>query len=63
MKNISGSPLLTAEELANILGISEFTLKRLAREKQLPCMTVKGRYRFSLERILEYFRELEGGAA
>jgi excisionase family DNA binding protein len=63
MKNISELPLLTAEELATILGISEFTLKRLAREKQLPCMTVKGRYRFSLEQILEYFRELEGGAA
>jgi excisionase family DNA binding protein len=63
MKNISGPPLLTAEELAGILGISEFTLKKLVREKQLPVTMNGRRYNFSLERILEYFRVLEGGAA
>jgi excisionase family DNA binding protein len=55
--------LLTAEEMAGILGISEFTLKKLAREKQIPHMIISRRYRFSLEQVLKYFRKLEGGAA
>jgi hypothetical protein len=63
MNNFTVKALLTAEELAGILSISEFTLKKLAREEQLPCMIIKRRYRFSLEQILEYFRKLEGGAA
>jgi excisionase family DNA binding protein len=63
MNRFSSTALLTAEELAGILSISEFTLKKLAREKQLPCITTNRRYRFSLEQILEYFRKLEGGAA
>jgi excisionase family DNA binding protein len=63
MNEITQAALLTAEELAGILGISEFTVKRLAKEKQLPCITTNRRYRFNLEEILKYFRELEGGAA
>jgi excisionase family DNA binding protein len=63
MKIISRSTLLTAEELAGILGISEFTLKRLVREKQFPVTIIGRRYKFSLAQILEYFRGLEGGAA
>jgi excisionase family DNA binding protein len=63
MNKFTGKALLTAEELAGILGISEFTLKKLAKEEQLPCMIIKRRYRFSLEQILKYFQKLEGGAA
>jgi excisionase family DNA binding protein len=54
---------LTAEELSRILNISEYTVKKLAREKQIPCVMVKRRFRFDLKEILEYFKELEGGAA
>jgi hypothetical protein len=60
MKSTLSSPL-TAQELSLILGISEFTIKKLAREKQLPCAYVNRRPRFSLEEILRYFRRLEGG--
>jgi excisionase family DNA binding protein len=61
--NLKQSAVLTAGELGEILGVSEFTIKRLAREKQLPCTMMSRRYRFNLEEILEYFREVEGGAA
>jgi excisionase family DNA binding protein len=63
MKNSSRTTLLTAEELAGILSISEFTVRRLVREKQLPAAINKRRYQFNLEELLEYFRSLEGGAA
>jgi hypothetical protein len=53
---------LTAAELSQILDISEFTIKRLARTKQLPCEYEHNRPRFNLEVIIAYFRELEGGA-
>lgn len=52
---------LTAAELSLILNISEFTIKRLARTKQLPCEYENNRPRFDLKTIIAYFRELEGG--
>lgn len=61
MTNISR--LVSAEELSRILNISEFTIKKLARNKELPCEYVKRRPQFSLERLFEYFKELEGGGA
>jgi excisionase family DNA binding protein len=57
------SRLLSAEELSHVLNVSEFTVKKLAREKQIPCVFEKGRYRFNLKEITEFFRRLEGGAA
>jgi hypothetical protein len=54
---------LKAEELALILNISEFTIKKLAKEKQLPCRIVNRRFRFDLEKIMKYFKKMEGGAA
>jgi hypothetical protein len=54
---------LTAEQLALVLGISEFTVKKLARAKQLPCAYTKnGQPRFEMETLLRRFSELEGGA-
>jgi len=55
--------LITAEQLSLILGISEFTVKKLARSKEIPCKHVKGRIVFSIDKILERLKELEGGAA
>jgi hypothetical protein len=51
---------LTAEELSRILNISEFTIKKLARNKDLPCEYVSRQPRFTLERLFEYFKMLEG---
>jgi len=55
--------LFTVEQLALILSINEFTLKKLARTKEIPCIHKKGRILFSLESVLSRFKELEGGAA
>jgi hypothetical protein len=54
---------LTAGELSLILNISEFTIKRLAKSKQFPCIYVNRQPRFNLEILLEYFRRLEGDVA
>jgi hypothetical protein len=55
--------LLNAEQLSLILNISEFTVKKLAREKELPCTFVNRRPLFDLDVITKHFAELEGGAA
>ncbi|MDR2922640.1 MAG: helix-turn-helix domain-containing protein [Treponema sp.] len=55
--------LLTAEELSLVLGISEITVKKLAKAKDLPCVYVNRRPRFSLNALLRHFEKLEGGAA
>jgi predicted site-specific integrase-resolvase len=54
---------LTAEQLGKILGISEFTVKKLARDGELPCEYENRRPRFRIEVLEEHFRRLEGGAA
>ena len=54
---------LDAAQLSVILGISESTVKRLARNKEIPCEHEKKRPRFRLEALLDYFERLEGGAA
>jgi excisionase family DNA binding protein len=54
---------LSAEELSRVLGVSEFTVKRLARAGELPREYVGGRPRFRLRELFRYFRKLEGGAA
>lgn len=59
--NKSAAPL-TAAELALILGISEFTVKELARAGELPCVYENRRPRFELGAVLESFREKEGAA-
>jgi len=55
--------LITAEQLSFILSISEFTVRKLARLKEIPCIHKKGKIVFSLESVLTHFKDLEGGAA
>jgi len=55
--------LFNAEQLSLILNISEFTVKKLARERDLPCTFVNRRPLFDLDVILKHFDGLEGGAA
>jgi excisionase family DNA binding protein len=61
MQNITRP--LSAEELSLILGISEFTIKKLARSGELPCVFINRRPRFDLESLLAYFEKLEGVSA
>jgi excisionase family DNA binding protein len=60
---MKATALLTADELSQILNISEFTVKKLAKTRQLPCTYVGRQPRFNLYKVLEYFQRLEGGAA
>jgi excisionase family DNA binding protein len=62
MKKKNGTQTLTAEELSRILGISGFTVKRLAREGELPCEYAGKQPRFNLKALMKYFRRLEGDA-
>ena len=55
--------LLNSEQLSLILNISEFTVKKLARARELPCIFVNRRPQFNLDVILKHFEKLEGGAA
>jgi len=55
--------LVTAEQLSLMLGISEFTVKKLARSKEIPCNYVKGKIVFSIDKVISRLKELEGGAA
>jgi len=54
---------LNAEQLSLILNISEKTIKRLAKEKEIPATFVNRRPQFKLEDIINHFQLLEGGAA
>ncbi|GAB6390807.1 MAG: hypothetical protein MdMp014T_0180 [Treponematales bacterium] len=54
---------LTAAEVSLILGINEATVKRLARERQIPCVYMGRRPRFTVERLVEHFKRLEGEGA
>jgi hypothetical protein len=55
--------LLTAGQVSLILGVSELTVKKLAKEKEIPCAYVNRRPVFSWALLIERFQELEGGAA
>jgi hypothetical protein len=61
MNTLSG--VVGAEALARILNINESTVKKLAREKQIPCRFSNKRYRFNLKEMIRFFKKLEGGAA
>jgi predicted site-specific integrase-resolvase len=62
MKEKTGYPL-SAEEVSLILGISEFTVKQLAKAGDLPCVYENRRPRFRIEELLECFARLEKEAA
>ena len=55
--------VLNAEQLSLILNISEQTVKKLAKEKELPCTYVNRRPVFNWNTLIIRFQELEGGAA
>ena len=54
---------MTAEEFSVVLNITEDTVKKLARTKQLPCFRLKNRLYFDFDEIIKHFSQLEGGVA
>ena len=56
---------LTPAQLAFLMEISEFTLRKLVKNEEIPkdCVSyVSGRLMFNLDRLLVFFGLLEGGA-
>jgi len=54
---------LNAEQMSLILNISEQTVKKLAKDGELPCAFVNRRPQFEWNVVVRHFKELEGGAA
>ncbi|MDR0512662.1 MAG: hypothetical protein LBG93_06130 [Treponema sp.] len=50
---------LSAQQLAALLCVSELTVVKLAKQKQIPCVFVKGRPKFDLNMLLNFFKVLE----
>jgi len=48
--------ILTLEEAAKMLKISEYTLRRYARRGAVPARKIGGQWRFSKEELLNWFR-------
>jgi hypothetical protein len=55
--------LLSVGELSLILSISETTIKKLVKEKEIPCAYVNRRPVFNWAVVVQRLQELEGGAA
>jgi hypothetical protein len=55
--------ILNAEQLSQVLNISEQTVKKLAKDREIPCTFVSRRPQFNWDVLINYFKELEGGAA
>lgn len=45
---------LTAEEVAEALKLHPYTVRRLCREKKIPCFKFGGQWRFSKEEIEDW---------
>jgi ribosomal protein L16 Arg81 hydroxylase len=55
--------ILNAEQMSFILNISEQTIKKLAKNSEIPCTFVNRRPQFNWNVLVKRFHELEGGAA
>lgn len=54
---------MTAEELSLVFCISEETIKKLAKTKQIPCLYTKNRIYFDFTTVLNHLKLLEESAA
>ena len=50
---------MTTEELSLVFSISEETIKKLAKTKQIPCLPIKNRMYFNFNEILNHLKALE----
>jgi hypothetical protein len=55
--------ILNAGQMSLILNISEQTVKKLAKDREIPCVFVNRRPQFNWNVLVDLFQELEGGAA
>jgi len=55
--------IMDAGQLSLILNISEQTIKKLAKNGEIPCDFVNRRPQFKWNEIINHFQKMEGGAA
>lgn len=48
---------LTSKEVAELLNISDYTIKRFAREGRIPARKIGRQWRFSRQEIDDWFKE------
>jgi hypothetical protein len=63
MQEENNPQILNAEQVSLIFGISEQTVKKLAKDKELPCEFVNRRPQFNWNILVKHLRELEAGGA
>jgi DNA binding domain, excisionase family len=49
--------LLTSAEVAKILRVHKYTVNKMAKAGEIPCIKIAKRYRYSREMIMEFIRE------
>ncbi|TDA70454.1 MAG: helix-turn-helix domain-containing protein [Clostridia bacterium] len=54
--------ILTVEEAAKMVRMSEYTLRKYAKKGRIPAHKVGGQWRFSREELLDWFRATGSGA-
>ena len=54
---------MTASELSLVLNISEETIKKLEKAKEIPSFIIKKRKYYNFQKVLKHFKKLEGGIA
>ena len=51
--------LITVKELASIISVSAFTIRKLARERKMPCCHFGKKYLFDPEEVIRFIKEKE----
>jgi len=63
MQEEKNPQILNAGQVSLILNISEKTVKKLAKEREIPCYFINRRPQFDWHVLVNHFRKLEEGAA
>lgn len=63
MQENEKSFILNVEQMSLVLNISEQTIKKLAKDREIPCIFVNRRPQFDWNTLIKHFWDLEGGAA
>ena len=61
--NLKNFDRMTAEELSLVFCISEETVRKLAKTKQIPCLHTKNRMHFNFIEVVKHLKMMEEGSA
>lgn len=48
---------LTIKAAASTLGLSEYALRKAAKDGSIPCLKIGGKYLFYMDQVLDYLRK------